>query len=208
MIKLGNYGVIDCLNSNFLKFMKMDSSLSIDESMIEYFGSHPYKQFIRGKPIRFGFKVWMLCSSNGTCHQFRLYTGAEERRQFGLGESIVEGFSDIIPAGCHVFIDNYFTSIRLLMSMSAKLIGCTGTIQKNRLRGGQQLLTEEKELRKSKRGFFEVVSTDGVNLVQWLDNKGVLVASNTHAVEPLVTCKRFSKTEKKTPQPYAIKMYN
>ena len=139
--------VIDCLNSNFLKFMKMDSSLSIDESMIEYFGRHPYKQFIRGKPIRFGFKVWMLCSSNGTCHQFRLYTGAEERRQFGLGESIVEGFSDIIPAGCHVFIDNYFTSIRLLKSTSAKLIGCTGTIQKNRLRGGQQLLTEEKELR-------------------------------------------------------------
>ncbi len=203
--------VIDGLNSNFMKFMKMNSSLSIDESMIEYFGRHPYKQFIRGKPIRFGFKVWLLCSADGSCHQFKLYTGAEEQRHFGLGESVVENFSDLIPAGCHVFIDNYFTSVRLLMLMSERLIGCTGTIRKNRLRGGQQMLTEEKELRKNQRGFSEVISTDGVNVVQWLDNKGVLIASNTLAVDPHVTCKRFSKLEKKNvtlPQPTAIKMYN
>ena len=30
---------------------------SVDESMIPYFGKHSSKQFIRGKPVRFGFKV-------------------------------------------------------------------------------------------------------------------------------------------------------
>ncbi|CAI6371246.1 unnamed protein product [Macrosiphum euphorbiae] len=40
---------------------------SIDESMVPYFGRHGCKQFIRGKPIRFGFKCGLdtddrLCS--------------------------------------------------------------------------------------------------------------------------------------------------
>ena len=35
-------------------------NLSYDESMIQYFDRHGCKQFIRGKPIRFGFKMWCL----------------------------------------------------------------------------------------------------------------------------------------------------
>ncbi len=30
---------------------------SVDEVMIPYFGSHSSKQFIYGKPIRYGYKV-------------------------------------------------------------------------------------------------------------------------------------------------------
>lgn len=30
---------------------------SIDEVMIPYFGRHSAKQYIRGKPIRYGYKV-------------------------------------------------------------------------------------------------------------------------------------------------------
>jgi DNA excision repair protein ERCC-6 len=31
--------------------------LAYDESMVKYFGKHCCKQFIRGKPIRFGYKI-------------------------------------------------------------------------------------------------------------------------------------------------------
>ena len=30
---------------------------SIDEIMVPYYGRHSSKQYIRGKPIRFGYKV-------------------------------------------------------------------------------------------------------------------------------------------------------
>ena len=50
--------LIDMLNERVLAHFPVCQDLSIDESMIPYFGRHGAKQFIRGKPIRFGFKVW------------------------------------------------------------------------------------------------------------------------------------------------------
>lgn len=55
----------------------MHEKLSIDEAMIKYFGHHSSKQFIRGKPVRFGFKNWMLTSSCGYLYNFDTYCGAK-----------------------------------------------------------------------------------------------------------------------------------
>ena len=37
-----------------------DSLYSVDESMVPYYGRHSCKQFIRGKPVRFGYKVTII----------------------------------------------------------------------------------------------------------------------------------------------------
>lgn len=63
------------LNQEFLKHGGIDENLSIDESMIPYYGKHYAKQYIRGKPIRFGFKNWALNSSEGFMIHFDIYTG-------------------------------------------------------------------------------------------------------------------------------------
>nr|CAH7738072.1 unnamed protein product [Callosobruchus chinensis] len=65
------------LNKNFQQWGIFYSDLSIDEAMVKYFGHHSAKQFIRGKPVRFGYKVWMLCSSTGYCYNFDVYCGAK-----------------------------------------------------------------------------------------------------------------------------------
>ena len=49
--------IYDLLNNNLTKFGIWESNLSIDESMVPYFGKSSLKMFIRGKPIRFGFKL-------------------------------------------------------------------------------------------------------------------------------------------------------
>lgn len=200
-------------NSVFEKYVQMNHFLSVDESMIEYFGPHPGKQFIKGKPIRYGFKVWTLCSSTGPCHRFDLYTGKSERQDgVGLGEGVVMKLSSSVPPGCHIFMDQYFTSISLLQHMTAQMIGGTGTIQRNRLRGAQDALITENELKKQQRGSSEEVSTtDGINVVQWLDNRIVTVASNLLQIEPVSSCKRFSKAAKKDiniTRPNIVKCYN
>ena len=48
--------LLTLLESPFKKHGGIGGNLSIDESMIPYYGKHYAKQFIRGKPIRFGFK--------------------------------------------------------------------------------------------------------------------------------------------------------
>lgn len=60
----------------------------IDESMIPYYGKHYAKQYIRGKPIRFGFKNWALISANGCMGQFDIYMGKTAEctpKGFGVG---------------------------------------------------------------------------------------------------------------------------
>ena len=71
--------------------------------MIPYYGRHPTKQFIRGKPIRWGYKGWVLASPLGYSFKIDLYQGKEEnsngnkyRDIFGLGGSVVLNFLDDI----------------------------------------------------------------------------------------------------------------
>lgn len=65
----------DILIKKFLQWGVFHQDLSIDESMVKYFGRHPAKQFIRGKPVRFGYKNWMVTSSDGYCYGFDIYCG-------------------------------------------------------------------------------------------------------------------------------------
>lgn len=55
----------DQLNKSWLKYFPNYFELSVDESMIPYYGHHSTKQYIHGKPIRFGFKNWSLCKRLG-----------------------------------------------------------------------------------------------------------------------------------------------
>jgi hypothetical protein len=45
------------LNKTAKQYVKHPEKVSIDEAMIKYYGPHPLKQFMRGKPHRFGYKV-------------------------------------------------------------------------------------------------------------------------------------------------------
>ena len=56
--------IFSALNDTY-KMMPHTKRLSIDESMIPYYGRHGCKQFIRGKPTWFGYKLWSLASPTG-----------------------------------------------------------------------------------------------------------------------------------------------
>ena len=45
------------MNQRFLGAFQIDKTLCVDESMIPSFGKHLAKQYIKEKPIKFGYKV-------------------------------------------------------------------------------------------------------------------------------------------------------
>lgn len=49
--------LIETLNENFLSYGPITNAVSVDEAIVPYYGFHGAKQFIKGKPVRFGFKV-------------------------------------------------------------------------------------------------------------------------------------------------------
>lgn len=69
------------LKAKYLQHYQPEKHTSYDESMIKYYGRHPCKQFIRGKPIRFGYKMWALNTTSGYLENCELYQGKNSLRQ-------------------------------------------------------------------------------------------------------------------------------
>ena len=186
------------LNEAFLKSLPLDVHLSIDEIMVPYYGRHGTKQYIRGKPIRYGYKLWALASSKGYVYNVEPYCGASTllpNSGKGMGRDVVVGLAEkaSVQQGHYLFFDNLFTSLNLLDELTEKGIGGCGTIRDNRMEGAP--FTNKKSFEKTKRGTTEWKS-DGQNLlVRWNDNKGVTVATNFVPLEPSFEAHRYVKAE-------------
>ena len=51
--------------------------ISVDDSILTYFGRHGAKQYIHGKPIKFGNKLWVMATPLAFYSQFSPYTGKD-----------------------------------------------------------------------------------------------------------------------------------
>lgn len=206
--------LIDQLNQKFRKHGGLDENLSIDESMVPYYGKHYAKQYIRGKPIRFGYKNWALCSSSGYMYGFQIYTGKDSsnEKQFGLGGDVVVSLLKQVEVppnhGHKLYFDNYFTSLRLLSHLANKKYCATGTMRENRLE--QCPVSNKKIWNKAQRGTYNYFKNDNSLLVQWKDNKVVSMASNFEGIDIVNASRwdRVSKSKKNIPQPKMISSYN
>ena len=93
----------------------MGNHFSLDEAIEPYFGHHGMKQFIRGKPIRYGFKFWCLTRSDRFLIKFYPYTGAGYKIAVKtLGFSVTEKLClQFVPVGACIYMFNYFTSLKI-----------------------------------------------------------------------------------------------
>ena len=190
--------IFDNLNRNGSKFFAGQCKYSVDEGIIPYFGRHSAKQFIKGKPIRYGFKVWALCTPCGSGVWFEAYNGAHTRiKDVGLGYgNVVVGLAKKanLGPGCELFFDNLFTSFPLLERLSQLQIAGTGTVNANKL--NKVPIMSKKEMKKPRvpRGTLQKLFQKDQCLVAWKDNNAVYAASNKYTADCDSTCRRFFKS--------------
>ena len=55
--------IFSMLNEKWPNRFSNENYLAIHKSMVSCYGCHGLKQHIHGKPIRFGNKVWFLCTT-------------------------------------------------------------------------------------------------------------------------------------------------
>ena len=122
--------------------------------MVPYFGRHSCKQFIRSKHLRFGYKLRVLCSSNGLPYRIEMYEGKTINETGPLGPRVVLGLLKVCenPANHHVFVDNFFSSYDLHVSLKKQYFRSTGIVRENR---------HTKVLKKQERGSYDYRS-DGI----------------------------------------------
>ncbi|KAF2879122.1 hypothetical protein ILUMI_27052 [Ignelater luminosus] len=163
--KHGNHMHTEFFQEEFRKFGVFNTNLAIDEMTICYFGRNNLEQFIKGKPIRFGYKLWALCGQSGYCYNLN------EMKELTLGSRMVFSILECVssPKGHVIFFNN----------LGNKPFHGTGTIRKNRLQ--KCPLKDLGILKKLKRDS--------------LDYRCVNVATNYDAISSLATVQRKEKEE-------------
>ncbi|KAJ8954297.1 hypothetical protein NQ318_005880, partial [Aromia moschata] len=209
--------LMDEIKKRFLDNFNLD----FDESMIRYYGRHGCKQFIRGKPIRFGYKMWCLNTTEGYLVNFDLYQGRNPRGNeeydtlFGISASPLVLMLEELRyphLRYNIYVDNLFTGFNLFSYLRYLRYGAVGTIRENRIPRSCTLL-DKKAFSKKRRGEYQHVieKNSGILLVRWLDNSVVTMASTNAGVSPVGSVKRFSQAEKRNilvDRPYCVAKYN
>lgn len=135
------------LNDKFMKYYEIGNSLSIDEGMIKFNGLVSFKQYIKIKPVKYGVKAFLIADSfNYYCHKILIYSGnikneftkgsiPEECKDFSVTEQLVLFLcNEVFGKNKIVYMDNYYTTVRLAKYFTTKKTGLIGTIRRNRIK--------------------------------------------------------------------------
>lgn len=109
--------------------------MSADESMVKFKGRSGLKQYMPMKPIKRGFKVWVLADSKtGYMLNFKIYEGKAQNAQEGtLGErTVLDLTKKYHNKGYCVYFDNFFSTFILLSKLLEKNTYSCGTFRENR----------------------------------------------------------------------------
>lgn len=201
--------VLESVRKNCLK-IEQEIRNSVDEMMIPYKGKKAgsRKQYVKAKPRKWGFKMFVRCGVSGMVYDFIPYGGDDTFRNYkftepeealGLSGKVVVALSESLPnpACCVLYFDNFFCSPDLVQYLRyEKGILSLGTLRSNRSRGCP-LLTD-KQLKQKGRGSFcqKVDNTNKVVIVKWFDNKSVMLCSSYTDAYPATLIKRYVKNKK------------
>ena len=135
----------------------MGTFASLDESMTNWKGRSHFKQYMRSKPIRWGYKFFCICdSTTGYIKDFEIFLGKSTvGEQFGLCTDIVLRLAEtsrLALTKSVVVADNYYSSPTLVGLLAQKGIGYIGTCQLTRKNVPRSLLQQSTRAGDTERG--------------------------------------------------------
>ncbi|KRX20557.1 PiggyBac transposable element-derived protein 3 [Trichinella nelsoni] len=154
--------------------------------MVPYDGRRSSKIFIRGKPIRMGYKVWILCGRDGYPYHLNIHQGKESASERAphservVTRMVDDGHCQLLMCVKHheMYFDNFFTSYDTLKKLSDLNVRATGTVRLNHTGSTFEFLTSNKELMKLRRNSYDCSCDGKVYIVRWHGNAVVTVAIN------------------------------
>ena len=214
--------ILDHLNQRCLS-VPMCERLSIDEQMCATKARHHMKMYLKDKPHKWGYKLFVLCGDMGFAHKFEIYSGQENDPKFrvdeepdiGASANVVVRLSREVPRhqNYKLYFDRYYTSLDLAVHLFNNGIQCVGTIQRNRIPNCK--FRDEKELKKESRGYSEEYTTNiesvDISTVLYKDNSNVSFLSTFVGELPKSEVRRFDRKKKEhvmVPCPAVVSVYN
>lgn len=196
------------LKTNFQTSFQPHENVAVDESMIKFKGRVSIKQFMPNKPVKRGYKVWMLADETGYCWNFEIYTGKTENQvEKNLGARVVKNMtSDLINKNHKVYFDNFFSGVPLMEALLPQKLYACGTV--NPTRKNLPKFKTDKELKRGEYDWY--TSNTNLAAVKWRDKRLVHLLSNYHDPTVSTEVKRREKdgTSVQVPCPVMLTDYN
>ena len=173
--------LLDLLSPRFLSQYHTHEELSVDEAMIPFKGRLGIKQYMKDKPTKWGIKVFVLADARtGYTVRLQIYTGKNSNlvgSDTGLCSRVVLELLDGLEDKCpKVYMDNYYTSPELFLSLYNKGVNACGTARSNRKHF-------PKDLKVDKRvsvGYYDFRSSGPLLACVWKDKRIIHFLSTIH----------------------------
>ena len=129
--------------------------------MLKFKGRFGMKQYIKSKPIKWGFRFWFRClSKSGYLKQMDIYLGRKQTPGFNLGlaeEVVLQLLKDLERSFCTVYFDKLFNSPKLIEKLFQKGIYGIGTVRAKRKQMPKMIDDQQIKKGDCEFLFFEVV---------------------------------------------------
>nr|XP_055068370.1 piggyBac transposable element-derived protein 4-like [Misgurnus anguillicaudatus] len=200
-------------------FFHPHQDIAVDERMVASKARIGLKQFMKDKPTKWGYKLFVLADSKyGYTWDFFIYEGkspvAQAEQTKGLSYESVMALVDkrTLGTGYKLYVDNFYTSPLLFRDLLQKGIWACGTIRSNRV--GFPQATDNRLPRNAPRGSIRWIRDDKLLFVEWKDTREVLMCSSFHSANGDCKVQRRIKTGagewmvQNIPIPTAVVDYN
>ncbi|CAF2002018.1 unnamed protein product [Rotaria magnacalcarata] len=119
-------------------------------------------------------------------------------KDYGVSGMMVLDLIKNVTMGSSIFIDNYFSSTKLIKKLTELGYRVTCTLRPNRIQGCS--ISTEKQFNQKNRSYYEYFISDNNKcvVIAWKDPKRVLLGSNHIGTEPETMIERWDKEKRCT----------
>lgn len=198
--------VVHHMNRKFRSCINPYQNLCIDESLMPWKGRLVFKQYLPKKRHRFGVKIFVICDcTTGIVLGFIIYIGSETEiedwKDLGISGSVVMTMmNSYMDKGHNLYVDNWYTGVKLFEELHKRDTGACGTIKNNRS-GFPKFETLQK-------GESVYKHTENLLATKWKDKRDVHMLTSIQKDGLGSTGKLHHKTKEIIKKPLSVIAYN